>query len=162
MRRYREPPMEAGWLTYGRLRSHMGSQPSHQLMGTKTTLGYNVMVTCQWATKFMFSFKFYSQCALNLSYIIATETRVRSWLLAYSASKLKVLGSQGLSAGSFCPVDKKTDCTFYKKLVSLVRILNESTVQASVWYHLTHRSSRLHPQHCLMPSTHCPQLCLSV
>lgn len=72
------------------------------------------MVTRQWATKFMFSFKFYSQCALNLSYIIATETGVRSWLLACSASKLKVLGSQGLSADLFCPVDKKWTVRFTK------------------------------------------------
>lgn len=49
-----------------------GQEPGSQLTGIKTTSWYNFVVMCQWATKFIFSFRFYSQCALNLFYIIAT------------------------------------------------------------------------------------------
>lgn len=40
--------------------------------GSKTASGFHSAWTGQWASKSMFSFRFYSQCALNLSYIVAT------------------------------------------------------------------------------------------
>lgn len=51
-------------------------------------------------TKLMFSFEFYSQCALSLSYLQPLETGVRSWSLAGRPPGLSVL-----SAGSLCPGD---------------------------------------------------------
>lgn len=107
------------------------------------------MVTRQWATKFMFSFKFYSQCALNLSYIIATETGVRSWLLASQCIKTQGFRLSGALCRFILPSRSKPDCTFYKKLGSK----REYLALASVWHHLTHLSSRLHPQPHLVPPT---------
>lgn len=76
----------------GRCGATLAPTPSPPARRSKTTSRYIFAVTRQWATRFMFSFKFYSQCALTLSYTTATETGVRGWLLACSTSKLKVSG----------------------------------------------------------------------
>lgn len=67
-----------------------------------------LLVTCQWATKCMFSFRFYSQCALNLYYIIATWNWSEKLVTCLQCIRTKVSGLSGVApAGSLCPGDQK-------------------------------------------------------
>lgn len=78
-----------------------------------------LLVTCQWATKCMFSFRFYSQCALNLYYIIATWNWSEKLVTCLQCIRTKVSGLSGVApAGSLCPGDQKGRALYILKCQS--------------------------------------------
>lgn len=88
----------------GRRGATLAPTPSPPARRSKTTSRYIFAVTRQWATRFMFSFKFYSQCALTLSYTTATWDG--SERLVTCLQHIKTQGFRAL-LGASCPVDQK-------------------------------------------------------